>query len=340
MYCPYCDLDHDKQVRMSVEHIVPFALGGSNSFTIPTCRTSNNDLGSHVDAPFENFFPIRAKRFFLGLKSTSGNEPMLDLGGIGKIAGEDVLISYLIQSDASELKVAEPKLVKTMNPDGSEHWKVTGDPVKVRKIIEGKLRKQLKVGKTLTSDDGRVLQLEDLEDLFAANQTITQDPCVTKTIHFDPVISVRFYSKLALATCHFHLGPEFSRSASADRLRQQMRMIDYCETQPTDAIWPYTEAIKTLLHIIAKPDHHTLAILDGIPRFFLASLFGEYGALIQLDNVSKEHAVETTGAGNVWRIELPSRKLLTMSMNDLYMERAEELSRAMKPAHPQNETMS
>jgi hypothetical protein len=317
---------------MTMEHIVPFALGGSNRFTISTCKSSNNDLGSEVDAPFQDFFSVRVKRFFLGLESTGGNEPSLDLGGIGTIDGKEVPISYLIQRDTRELKIAAPVIVKTKNPNGTERWQVSGDPAKVREIIEGKLRKQLKLGKTLTSDDGKVLQLEDLEALFAANETVTENPCVTKTIHFDPTMPVRFFSKLALAVGHFHLGEVFSRSPSADRLRQHMRVTDYSEVQLSGAIWPYTESIQTMLGVIAKPDHHTLAIVDGTPRYFLASLFGEYGALIQLDGLPEGQAASTTGTGSVWRIALPSRQLRTMTMNELYTEHAAELQRAMKEA--------
>jgi hypothetical protein len=39
-----------------------------------------------------------------------------------------------------------------------------------------------------------------------------QNPSVLKTIPFDPMMPVRFFSKLALAVAHFHLGEEFSRS--------------------------------------------------------------------------------------------------------------------------------
>jgi 5-methylcytosine-specific restriction endonuclease McrA len=52
MYCPYCGTTHDERIISSIEHIVPYGLGGSDSLTITTCERSNNDLGSDVDAPF------------------------------------------------------------------------------------------------------------------------------------------------------------------------------------------------------------------------------------------------------------------------------------------------
>src|ERR1700733_15409182 len=69
MYCPYCGITHDETIVASIEHVLPYALGGSNDLTITACKWSNNTLGSDVDAPFMDFFPVRSDRFFFGLKS-------------------------------------------------------------------------------------------------------------------------------------------------------------------------------------------------------------------------------------------------------------------------------
>jgi hypothetical protein len=65
---------------------------------------------------FMDFFPARSERFFLGLESTKGNQPTLDLGGTGWIDGTEVPISYRISADFKELKIAQPSIVKTKNP--------------------------------------------------------------------------------------------------------------------------------------------------------------------------------------------------------------------------------
>jgi hypothetical protein len=98
--------------------------------------------------------PVKSERFFLGLESTKGNQPTLDLGGTGWIDGTEVPISYLISADIKEPKITQPSIVKTKNPDGSERWQISGDPAKVREIVAGKLRKQTQLGKTLSADDG------------------------------------------------------------------------------------------------------------------------------------------------------------------------------------------
>ena len=82
-----CGTTHDDEtVVASIEHIVPYGIDGSDRLTITICRESNNDLGSEVDAPFMDFFPVRSKRFFLGLESTKGNPPTLDLNGHCSVA--------------------------------------------------------------------------------------------------------------------------------------------------------------------------------------------------------------------------------------------------------------
>ena len=60
----------------SVEHIIPWAIGGSNSVTTSdVSKLANNDLGSKVDAPFASTLPIALKRHQLELKSQGGNIP-------------------------------------------------------------------------------------------------------------------------------------------------------------------------------------------------------------------------------------------------------------------------
>lgn len=325
MYCPYCGIEHDDEtVVTSIEHVVPYGLGGSDDLTIITCDRSNNNLGSDVDAPFMDFFPVRSKRFFLGLESIKGNEPTLDLGGTGWIDGKEVPISYMVSGESKELKIAQPQIVKTPSSDGSEHWKVSGDPTKVREIIEGKLRKQMKLGKTMTLEDGTLLRLEDLDKVFVGKETVTQNPSVLKTIPFDYLIPIRFFSKLALAMGHLHYGEKFSRSSVGERLRRHMTVERWEDVRLPGAIWPETDSVNRTLQVIAKEDHHVIAILDGEPPVLLVSLFGQYGALLPLGEIVEGRHPTASGEGTVWRIELPSRKLSKFAMSRLIAENCEE----------------
>jgi hypothetical protein len=174
-----------------------------------------------VDAPFLGFFPVRSARFYLGLDSGKGNRPTLDLSGTGWIDGREVRVSHVISSDRNEFKIADPTITKTPNPDGSERWQIHGDPATVRSIVEGKLRKQTKLGKTVTTSDGVVLTPENLESIFVGKETVTPNPSVMMTISPDYLTFIRFFSKLALAMGHLHLGETFS--AYSDEVNGRFR---------------------------------------------------------------------------------------------------------------------
>ena len=314
IYCVYCGLLHDPGIEMSLEHVIPFALGGSDKLTIVTCKRGNNDLGSAVDAPFIDFFQVSTRRFFLGLESTSGNEPSVDLGGKGWIAGREVPLSHLITEKSRKPKIAKPTIVKKQT-DGSEEWQISGDPRMVAEILQGKLRKQTMLGKTITLKSGKMLTLEGIEQLIAETTRETSDLSVVKTLQFDYFVSIRFFCKLALAMGQLHFGRTFSSSTYAERLRRAMRAKSIDDVDlPGAAVWPETTTIKPLLQQFAKPNEHTLVILDGTPPILIVSLFGEFDAVLPTGELSTVGPPAVTGVGTVWRVELPSRKLTASSV--------------------------
>ena len=322
MYCPYCGIDHDDATTVrSVEHIVPYGLGGSDGLTILTCDRSNNDLGSTVDAPFMNSWLVQAKRFFMGLESNKGNAPTLDLGGVGWIDGKEVPISYVISGENKELKIARPSVIKTPNDDGSQHWEVSGDPAQARRILEGKLRKQMALGKTVTLEDGTPLRLEDLDQIFAERTKTTLNPSVLRTFQHDYLEFARFFSKLALAMGHLHFGEPFSRSQTGQRLRQNMKAQTMEEVTLPGRIWPEIEPIQGALNMIAKEEHHTLVIMEGEVPTLLVSLFGEIGAMIPLGEAPVSRLPTFSDKGAVWRIALPSRVLRKLTVPEMIEER-------------------
>jgi hypothetical protein len=330
MYCPYCGVDHDDATtQRSIEHVVPYGLGGTDSLTIITCDKSNNDLGSEVDAPFMESFVVRAKRFFLGLESNKGNAPTLDLGGTGWIDGKEVPISYVISGKTKDLKIARPSVIKTPNNDGTERWQILGDPAQARQILEGILRKQMALGKTVTLEDGSPLRLEDIDKIFAERTKTTLNPSVLKTTQHDYLDFIHFFSKLALAMGHLHFGECFSRSATGDRLRHNMNAQTIEDVTLGGKIWPEIEPIQGVLNMIAKPDYHTLVIMEGEVPALVVSLFGEIGAMIPLGEQPAVGRLPTfSDKGTVWRIALPSRVLSKLTLLEMIEDRLAPLRNA------------
>jgi hypothetical protein len=151
---------------------------------------------------------------------------------------------------------------------------------------------------------------------------------VLKKIDFDYIIPIRFFSKLALAMGHLHFGETFSRSDFGEILRRHMQVVNCDDVRlPGAAIFPETDSVEHLLQLIAKEQHHVIAIMDGAPPVMIVSLFGEYGAVIPLGELSEGQDPITTGTGTVWRIELPSRRLSKLSILELFAERSEKARR-------------
>ena len=81
MFCAYCGVDHDDTTPFSNEHIIPYAIGGANAFSIPVCQSLNNRWGGEIDRQIIEHSLIRSERFFLGLEGSDGTKPTLDLSG-------------------------------------------------------------------------------------------------------------------------------------------------------------------------------------------------------------------------------------------------------------------
>ena len=148
-----------------------------------------------------------------------------------------------------------------------------------------------------------------------------------KTIQPDYLIFIRFFSKLALAIGHLHLGETFSRSPVGDLLRRHMKVATMEEVRLPGAIWPETASVKPMIQVIAKKDHHALSIMDGEPPTLLVSLFGEYDAFIPLGEPAQGQYPKASSEGIVWRIELPSRKVTRITVRDVIVEHFGEARR-------------
>lgn len=329
MFCAYCGEDHDESVAFTDEHVVPYAIGGSNAFTIRVCEPLNNGLGGDVDKPFSETFIVRSKRFFLELSGTDGTEPTLDLSGKTQINGQQVDVKYRIRKGKSKLlKIASPKVTKAPAADG-ERWSVSGDPADVGRILKGKLESMIAQGKQMKDADGKVLGPDDLEALLAASDVKTLNPSILMTLHFDWLVFIRFFAKLALATGHYVFGEPFSRSAHAEVLRKAMHAQDIGDVSIRGAhIWPHIEAAESVLALFRKENWHLLGILPIEPPVFFASLFGDISAIIPLGEPEKANISSAPCSGRIFQIALPSRKFHDQTLDQyLSMLQAERRGR-------------
>ncbi len=313
MFCPYCGVDHDEATSFSSEHVVPYAMGGTNEFTIPVCEASNNEFGGQIDRPLTEFFPVRSERFFLGLKGTDGTPPTLDLGGTTYLQGREVALKNLIGPDGKDMRLTGRVIERTSTADG-EHWNLSGSPEAIRKALAGKIQDQAAKGKWVKNDKGELITLENLDEILAGGMEEIQNPCVLRKIDFNYLWTWRFFAKLALAVGHYQFGEEFSRSERADQLRKVMRArIPEEAALAGAAIFPETHSMPPQFAHFKTRGTHTIVITHGHPRLLMVSLFGWLDACIALDDVRASDGM-IPGEMQIFEIPLPERKLSKYSL--------------------------
>jgi hypothetical protein len=74
IYCPYTDRDIPV-IESSPEHIIPLALGGLNSFTLPVSAVFNSKVGTDIDGALANDFLVISQRDKHGVKGHRGKHP-------------------------------------------------------------------------------------------------------------------------------------------------------------------------------------------------------------------------------------------------------------------------
>jgi hypothetical protein len=321
MFCPYCGFDHDDATKTSSEHVIPYAMGGSNDFTIVVCELSNNQLGGQVDRPIIEFFPVRSERFFLGLNGTDGTPPTLDMSGVTYLQGREMQLRNVLGPDGKDTRITSREIERI--PMGeSERWNMKGSPEAIRKALAGKIRDQASKGKWVKNDRGEIITLENLDQILQEVTEEIPNPCVLRKIEFDYLWTRRFFAKIALAIGHYLFGESFSRSKRADELRRTMQAPTMDETGIKGAVvFPDTHALPPLAARFKTQGAHTIIVSHGRPRLLTISLFGWLDACLALDEIRDGERM-VVGHIEIIEITLPDRALSKYSLHDYMRLRA------------------
>ncbi len=198
----------------SVEHIIPWAIGGSNGLvTRDASRKGNNDLGSEVDAPFANTLPLAFMRHRLQLKSNGGNVPPITWRGQTDFGDE---ATFTINADgSSELDLG----LKVERPPRGESGRMTiaGSHDRAVQTLEGMLKGMRKRGEIAYSETGQLL--ESVDDFLEVSEPRLVDNVQLKVEYFNKQDWGRGILKIVLALGHHMLGPEWSEGPGAEPIR-------------------------------------------------------------------------------------------------------------------------
>lgn len=89
-WCPYLgeELNAD---QTSKEHVIPLALGGSDSFVIRADKEMNSTLGSAIDGALANEFPTAIRRVHFNARGHTGAPPVARLKKTKRLSNDDPL---------------------------------------------------------------------------------------------------------------------------------------------------------------------------------------------------------------------------------------------------------
>ncbi len=235
----------------SVEHIVPWAVGGSNGCTTSDAsKKGNNDLGSSVDAPFSNLLPIAAKRHLLGIEGISGDIPPIEFHATATTTGTPARI-FLHADGKVEYKVdpeVEPPKPAS-NGEGSVR-RINGTPGQVAAILDGMLKKAKRRGDRLHTHSGRpILTVDDIKEEVEVEYL---DSFKARVTAFDQVVWTRGIMKIVLGLGHKVLGPEWTFGPNGDLIRS------YLSDDP--ATWESKGVRGRIVHRLDRTLEHVLGI--------------------------------------------------------------------------------
>lgn len=308
------------------EHVVPWALGGSNQFsTHEASKKYNNDFGRDIDAPFIDLLPLAIKRHQLGIEGYSGTIPPIRWKARSLDNDEPIEISI-----APDGQVSYRHDTVVIKDEKATHSNVLvgADRERTREILAGMLAKARKSGQSIYSATGDPIRtVTDMERHYTIEETSLMRADV-KALDFD--VWVRGIFKMILGLGHIVLGSTWTFGVDGNRFRAVL--AEDRKHWPTESLRGFAtgeipDDIAGLLGItpaVRQARMHTLAILPGEEPMAIVSLFGgdgvpeamiatgaEQGALAVVNDTMKR----TTRVGA--RIDPRTRQVTWITIGDL-----------------------
>lgn len=312
----------------SKEHIVQYALGGSDGLTTRDASTKyNGDLGRGIDSYFINLLPLAIKRHMLKLAGQGGAIPPIKWRARSLDNGE--LATITIHPDYQVDYAFAPVVVDDTKPTHTERL-VAGSLDKVQKILAGMLAKAEIQGKHIYSKTGeKIASAQDFAPYFEIEETTEFRASVQA---FDFEVWVRGMFKIVLGLGHVILGPDWTFSTDGG---DRVRSVLFCDREhwpasslkgfATGELPPEIRKMIGITSAVRNANQHTLVILpqdseavaaislfggDGVPET-LVSLGSERGNLAPINDMMNPQ----TRVGV--RIDPTTRKTSWITVGDL-----------------------
>lgn len=277
MQCIFC-LKEKSSEKMSVEHVFPYAIGGTY-WIKSVCKSCNDKLGHSVDHCLTDHRLVQFERMRLGLVGKNGAIP--NPFGLGHLASD---ASLKFQFKPNEVGELEPRLVPSVNVHAKESGAKevaiaidTRDKDKIPEIIN----------KILARSGGEERTGQQIWDMAKVQEHTS--PEIKIDIPIDIVHFKRAMMKIAYEMACTWLGEAYTRDGMASTLR-------HCiwDTK-LKGDWSARYPIRGQLGIFDESAPHLPFLHDrpGQHIVLLSRAQGRIGAYIRIFEIF-EGAVEVT----------------------------------------------
>jgi hypothetical protein len=321
----YVELNHnapEDDRTASLEHIIPYALGGCDAFAITYCsKKANNDYGRDIDAPFIALPVTGFKRHSLGLKSYSRTVPDIIFKGDCPELNKKCNVVFPYQGD-----VYADFGIEVVGGIHSGQISFAGSEDRLRGAITSLLKKASRNKQSVLSD-----HLQPITSFEDALQLSRKDSGQTLHFRIDFGFDALFVPwsrgviKMALGLGAFTLGPTWAFSPEADVLRACL----VCESADLlnqglrgSTVVRIPPDVARMIDV--QPGRHTLAVLphEGGMAAYISLFGGEmFDGVIDLGNgpadVKQVNDHLPSDWNCVYHIDPVQRKLTTMSLSDI-----------------------
>jgi hypothetical protein len=288
IYVPERELNDDRppnERTKSIEHVLPWALGGSNGCTVDDVSTkANNDLGTEIDAPFSNLLPIASWRHTLKLEGQSGTIPPIVFDAVATKNGTPAEIRFHADGQVEfrpKLHVQRDQIAPRAEKIG-----VGGARLDVERVLKGMREKAERTGKkfhTLRGDPmASAAVFEQQYEMIELDEFKLLD-VLPRLPEFNQKVWARGIMKMVLGLGHKVLGPEWTFGEWGSLVRRCL--VDDESQWPKDRFrgrltCTLPEVICNILGMTAAGGEryeHVIAILPADntkPMMAVVSLFG------------------------------------------------------------------
>lgn len=263
--CPYCLKDLNT-IPHNKEHVIPAALGGSDSFIVYASVDENSTLNKKIDSPFVNNEFVKLITSTTGARNRSGKDS-IDICGTIPATGEKVLVKI-------DQNGITPRFYKNIELAGDGGIQIKGfTDLEIQRRLD-EMKKSVKKDNLILRKQGKQKKIEITGHGEYPPPEIKMSFPVDLGIIKDELLKISYLSCVKTFGDSFirsHSGMEINRLIHSENLEESKLKFNFSDNPFKDCI-----SFKKEEHVVGifyNSHNHTMYVfvnLFGVP--FLTSL--------------------------------------------------------------------